>query len=178
MARAVSIAAHPLVLIPLTVALLTRHWMWALMLVATTLIPLTIVILFQMRRGTWSDFDVSRPEQRRWLYVAAVPLLVAAVFVLRSAGAPPHLLRGPAVSAVMMLIGILLSRWLKVSLHLLFGTFCAVALTDAFPLALPLAAAVLLALAWSRTRLKRHTWAEVAAGFTIGLGGGLWAVWA
>jgi hypothetical protein len=175
-ARFVSIVGHPLVLIPFSITLVTGRWTWAALIAATTLIPLSAIILLQMRRGSWSDFDVSRPEQRRGLYLAAVPLLAATAVALHFTGAAPPLLHGVAATAGMLLVGVLLSRWLKVSLHLMLGTFCAVTVCHEFPAAIVPAAAVLLAVAWSRRKLERHTLAEVLAGFTIGLAGGLVAV--
>ncbi|HEX9983438.1 MAG TPA: hypothetical protein VGF69_09245 [Thermoanaerobaculia bacterium] len=175
-ARFVSIAGHPLVLVPFSIALVTGRWTWALFIAATTMIPLAAFVLFQMRRGSWTDFDVSRPEQRRGLYRAALPLLAIAGLVLFFTGAAPPLLQGVATAAGMLLIGVLLSRWLKVSLHLMFATFCAVTVCDQFPVAIVPAAAVLLVLAWSRLKLERHTMPEVLVGFAIGLAGGLVAL--
>lgn len=95
---------------------------------------------------------MSRHEQRSGLYLAAVPLLLLAV-------------------------GLAANRFLKVSMHLMFAGFAAVVIVREDPSTALVVVVTLIALAWSRRFLHRHTWPEIAAGFVTGALAGAFAVW-
>jgi membrane-associated phospholipid phosphatase len=180
LARIISVAGHPLVTIPLSVAIATGNIRTAALIAATVMIPLAIVIVIQTRRGAWSDYDVSHPEQRSGLYKAALPLLALGTVILYFNGAGDRLLRGMLAGALMMVIGLIATRWMKISMHLMFSTYAAVIVARARPEGGPLLVAVLVAmllvLAWSRLYLKRHTVAEVVVGAVVGLGAAMLAL--
>jgi len=168
LARALSILGHPFLLGPLTIAALTRSLFWAAVLAASTTVPLLVIIARNVRRGAWSDFDVSRHEQRSGLYYAGLPLMALAAVLLYLLDASPALLRGVAAATVMFLAGLLGNRFLKISMHMMVAAFCTVALARTYPWS-PLATIPFLAaLAWSRRHLDRHTWPEIATGIAIG----------
>ena len=169
LARAISLGAHPFVLIPLSVGLATRSLFWTAIIAASTTIPLLAVILRNVRSGKWSDADVSRPDQRSGLYRAGFPLLALCAVILYLLGANPQLLRGVAAGTAMFAAGLLANRWLKISMHLMFAGYCGVAVTRLYPEALLPSLAVVLALAWSRWYLKRHTVTEIIVGLALGL---------
>jgi len=175
LARALSIAGHPFLLIPLTVAIVTHNWVWTTVVGACTTLPLTIITWRKVRRGTWSDFDVSRRDQRTSLYLVAAPLLAITFGLLFWLGAGPRLLRGVAAGALMLVAGVAGNRLLKTSLHMMFGAFCAVTIARAYPLSLALSLPFLAALAWSRHALGRHTWMEIGVGVVVGAGAGVLA---
>lgn len=174
-ARVISTVGHPFVLIPLAVAIATRAWTWAAIVAATTILPMLAFIALQVRRGKWSDYDVSRHEQRHGLYRALLPLQIGAALALHFAHAAPGMMRGFIASAAMLAAGLLANRLLKVSLHSMFAAFSAVIIARALPLAIPIALAVVVAVAWSRYRLERHTPMEIATGLLIGIVGGIYA---
>ncbi|HVG23963.1 MAG TPA: hypothetical protein VND45_07400 [Thermoanaerobaculia bacterium] len=172
LARLISVVAHPLILSPLTVAAASRNWRWTLVVAAATIVPLSAVILWKMHRGVWSDFDVTRRDQRSGLYTVALPLFAAAALFLPEPG-----LRGAMISLlVVLLIAFFASRWLQTSLHMLFAAFNAVILWRVYPwsplVMLPLGAA----LAWARLRLRHHTPPELAAGTILGLAAGIYTI--
>ena len=144
-------------------------------LAATFVLPLTVILIRRTRRGAWSDFDVSRREQRPGLYYAAIPLLALAVFVLWRMGASPQFLKSFLAVAFLFAAGLLGNRFLKISLHMMFGAFCVVILAHVSPMSLFLTLPLLAALAWSRWKLECHTPAEIAVGLTLGLAAGLFA---
>ncbi len=176
LARAISIAAHPFFLIPLTVAAATRSLFWTAAVAASTSVPLLAIIVRNVRRGTWSDVDVSRHEQRAGVYYAGIPLLVAATLLLAWLGAGPRLMRGLFAGAAMFLTGLAVNRLLKISMHMMFAGFCGVTIGWHYPSLTPAAATLVASLAWSRRRLNRHTWPEIAAGTTVGTLAGLVAM--
>ena len=167
-ARAVSVAGHPLFLILLTVAAATRNWVWTAVLAAVTVLPMVFIMVRNVRRGSWSDLDVSRRDQRSGLYRVAIPLVAGTALLLYLMGAGPGMMRGLAAAAVMLVIGVLGNRFLKISMHLMCAAFCAVTLGHLYPLSPVLSVPVIAALAWSRRRLERHTWTEIAGGTVIG----------
>jgi membrane-associated phospholipid phosphatase len=176
LARILSIAGHPFVLIPLTVAFATRNWVWTAIVAAGTILPLLAIILRNVRRGVWSDHDVSRHEQRGGLYRVALPLVVLSTVLLYFLDAGPQMLRSFAAAAVMLLLGVLGNRFLKISMHMMTAAFCGVMIAWLYPLATFAIVPFVAAIAWSRRKLERHTWAEVAVGLAIGAGTALVAV--
>lgn len=174
-ARILSVALHPFVLGPLTAALATRNWRLTAALSATTILPLVVLLVRRTRRGEWSDFDVSRRDQRPGLYYVALPLLAVAALLAWGLGAPASFLRALLAIAFLFAAGLLGNRYLKISLHMMLGAFCLVILARLYPWSLFLTFPLLASLAWSRWRLERHTPAEIAAGLLLGLVAGTFA---
>lgn len=172
-ARVVSAVAHPFVLAPLTIALSTGSLRWTATIAAATILPMLFVIVWNVRRGVWSDHDVSRRDQRSGLYWVAIPLLVLAAFLLDG---PRSFQRGMLAVAASMVIGLVGNRFLKTSMHMMLGTYCAVILAQVYPWSAAISLPVLAALAWSRWRLERHTPAEIVAGVLLGAAAGLYTI--
>jgi hypothetical protein len=172
-ARALSAVLHPFVIGPITVALATRSWRLAAAIAATIMLPLMVLLIRRTRRGEWSDFDVSRKEQRPGLYYAAIPLVALAALVVWWMGASPRFLRSFLAVGFLFAAGLAGNRFLKISLHMMFGAFCTVILARVSPTSLFLTLPLLASLAWSRWKLERHTPAEIAAGLLLGLAAGL-----
>ena len=173
MARILSAVLHPFVVAPLTAALATRNWRWTGAIAATTILPLTVLLIRRTRRGAWTDFDVSHRDQRPGLYYAALPLLAVAALAVWLLGAPPWFLRSFLAIAFLFAAGLVGNRFLKISLHMMFGAFCLTALARLYPTSLFLTLPLLAALAWSRWRLERHTMIEIAVGIVLGAGAGI-----
>lgn len=173
-ARVLSIAGHPLLLTPLTVAFVTRSLRWTVLIGAATILPVTALILWNMHRGVWSDFDVSRRDQRSGLYWFALPLLALAALLLP---APPWFQRSMLALVAVLVIALALDRLLKTSLHLLFAAFSTVVMAGADVRSLALMLPLSAALAWSRWHLGHHTPAELALGSALGAAAGIETVW-
>lgn len=173
-ARILSVALHPFVVAPVTVALATRNWRWTGIIAAIIILPLTILLVRRTRRGEWSDFDVSERHQRPGLYYIGIPCVAAAALLAWWMGASPRFLRSFLAIGVAFTLGLLGNRFLKTSLHMLIGAFCAAVIWRLYPSSIFLTAPLLAALAWSRWRLDRHTPAEIAAGLILGIAAGVW----
>ncbi|HEV7239654.1 MAG TPA: hypothetical protein VGQ36_10470 [Thermoanaerobaculia bacterium] len=176
-ARILSAVLHPFVVAPLTVALATRNWRWTAAIAATLILPLAFILIRRTRRGDWSDFDVSRREQRPGLYLAAIPLLALAAIVVWRLGASSGFLRSFLAIAFLFVAGLIGNRFLKISMHMMFGAFCLVIVARLYPSSLFFTLPLLAALAWSRWRLERHTPAEIAVGLLLGTAGGAFTAW-
>lgn len=177
LAQFLSVVGHPFVVVPLTILASTRNWVWPAVIAASTTLPMLAVIARKVRRGDWSDHDVSRPEQRSGLYRIAFPLMLVAAILLYFLEAPPGMLRGVAAGTAMLATGFLTSRWLKTSMHMMFAVFCAVFIARLWPMAIPALVVFLVALGWSRRVLDRHTLVEILVGSAVGLAGGVFASW-
>jgi hypothetical protein len=175
-ARWISIIGHPFTFVVLLVAIAS----WKLhgghhafrttgIVVATMLVPLGLFIWNRYSLGYWETVDASAPADRPALYTAAFLLLipVGAYFILRERAT--EMVRG--LAAVAILIGILagLNRWIKLSVHLTIATFAAVIISWLIPALGAALLPFLPFLAWSRLMLSRHSFAEVAGGFLLGL---------
>lgn len=176
LARALSIAGHPFLLIPLLVALASRNWKWTAIAAAGTVLPLLAITLRNVRRGVWSDHDVSHRHQRGGLYRVALPLVALTTVLAYFLDAGPAFLRGFAAGLAMLTVGAIGNRFLKISLHTMCAAYFAVVVAKIFPLATPAIVAFVAAICWSRRKLERHTWAEIAVGLVIGSGAALLAV--
>lgn len=168
-ARFLSIAGHPFILIPVMVAAATRNWIPTAVVAAATILPMFVLTLRNVRRGVWSDHDVSRREQRGGLYRAAFPLIALSALLLWMLDANPRMMRGFAAAAVMLAAGLLGNRFLKISLHMMTAAFAAVTIIRLYPNTVYAIVPFVAAIAWSRRKLDRHTWAEIVVG--IGIGG-------
>jgi hypothetical protein len=141
---------------------------WSSVIAASTIGPLLAIIGRKVRRGAWSDFDVSRHEQRSGLYYAGLPLLALSGAILYFLDADPGLLRAVAAAIVMFTVALAGNRFLKTSMHMMVATFCAVSLVREYPAAALAVVPFVAAIAWSRRHLERHTWAEIAVGIALG----------
>jgi len=176
-ARWVSIIGHPFVLVPLTTlyAVSRKSGLGtaagsagAVALAAVA--PVLALVAIGVRRSAWSDHDVSDREQRRGFYRALFVVLPAgsiALWLLQ-----PTLRSGIVATWGLILASMAANRFVKSSLHVAFAAFCAASVP------LPAAGAVaaglaVIAIAWSRLALRRHTLVEVALGAALGTVAGL-----
>ena len=168
LARTLSIAGHPFVLIPVMVAIATRNWIPTAIVAAVTILPLFLVTLRNVRRGVWSDHDVSRREERGGLYRAAFPLLAISALLLWLTDASSRMMRGFTAAAIMLAIGLLGNRFLKTSMHMMAAAFCGVTIGRIYPNVTFVIVPFVAAIGWSRRKLERHTWTEIVVGTVIG----------
>jgi hypothetical protein len=174
-ARWLSIVAHPFVMVGVMVGAVaarrssggdaTRS---VLIVMAFTVAPLLVLMVRQVRKGRWTNADASNRRERPALYAVGALALAGLTAYLMLTHAPSFLLHGSAGTLIMFAICALLTRWIKVSLHMAFASLAATTLlligSPAGWVLLPLVPA----LAWARLRLNRHLPLEVALGIVIG----------
>jgi len=177
LARALSIAGHPVVVLPGAVLAgvwraappsVVRQAVLSAVLVGAAVMAYSAV---QVRRGRWSHVDASVHEERRQLNVFLAGLLGLVAGALWVTGRPWGVVAGVASAGLIVAVAHATRRWLKTSLHVAFATFAAAFLwprVGGMLVLLALAAAV----AWSRLTLSRHTRLEVLAGCALGLAAG------
>jgi hypothetical protein len=175
-ARWVSIVGHPFSTTLVLVGGVALHFgttgeaLRTLLLVAlVVLLPVGVLMIRQVGRGSWRNVDASDRAERPLLFTVALAALAALLGVALLFRQESFLVRGAAGVVIMLLVCAAAGRWIKVSLHMAFG---ALATTILLSLGSP-AGGILLAgmpmLAWSRLALERHRAAEVAMGLALGV---------
>lgn len=178
-ARALSIVAHPALLVPLSAVGVAVNRGASSEVVQTAArasagvaAAVMIYSLVRVRSGHWSHADASRPAERLQLNVFLTVALLACAAGAAASASPRGVVEGLLLSAGLVIVALLGRGWLKMSLHVAFATFAALLWwpTAAATLGLLVIAA---GLAWSRLVLQRHTAADVVAGATAGAVAGL-----
>lgn len=146
------------------------------LVIAVVIVPVVYRTVQGVRRGTYTNFDVSNREQRQRWYNFPLLLLGAVTAALFLTQQPLRLSGAFLCVWCLLAAAQLLNRYLKVSLHVGINAFIAVFLGLVY---LPVAGWMALAgtglVAWSRVHLQRHTWPEVATGMFLGvLAGGFY----
>lgn len=127
-----------------------------------------IFVLYQVRRNVFTDMDVSKREQRFFLFGAvgiSITLYLISLIIFR----------GPLVlfvivwgSMVGLIMAFALNLKIKASLHIAVLTSVLIILTKTYNL--PYIVFLLIpVVGWSRITIKRHTFAEVIAGCILGI---------
>jgi hypothetical protein len=179
-ARWVSIVCHPFAMSMIMVFGMASHFGTAreafssLLLVAIiALMPVAVLMVRQVRKGSWQNVDASNIEERPLLFavgIVALAVLSVAVLVIKPGS---HLVRGALCVLIMISACAVVTKWVKVSLHMAFG---ALATTTLVLLRSPAGWVLLTALpvlAWSRLTLRRHTVSEVTIGLLVGIASAL-----
>ena len=182
-ARWVSTLAHPFVMTALLVAVAatrqpTGSAVRPVLLVTLAVVaPITLLLVRQVRRGRWANVDASNASERPILFLVSLAGLGAALVWLLRYDPASFLIRGLIVVAAFIVVAAVLTRWIKLSLHVAFATLTATALSGiGSPVGLTLIALIPV-VAWSRLVLARHSLHEVAVGCVLGVITGCALVW-
>jgi hypothetical protein len=180
LARWISIIAHPFVMVAVLVAV--AGWRLApgsqalqavLLVVVVTLVPLAILMVCQVRRGRWSNVDASHASERPILFLVALIALAALLGWLLLSNPQSFLIRGVIVISLLLVVATVLTRRVKLSLHLAFaGLTVSSLLLIGSAIGLTLIPVVPL-LFWSRLALSRHRPLELVVGLLLGVLAGL-----
>ena len=174
-ARWLSIIAHPLVMVALLVAVPAMRQSpgtvvrSVLLVVVAVVVPIAVLMFRQVRRGRWANADASERSERPVLFLVALAGLVAALAWVLLTDPRSFLVRGMLVVAGFLLLAALLTRWVKLSLHVAFAALTATALCLlGSPIGYGLIA-VVAAVFWSRLALGRHSLRELLVGLALGV---------
>lgn len=174
-ARWISIVGHPFLLMPVLTGITAYHVLppqQALIAIVVALgvviVPAALYTIYRVRKGTWSDLDVSDQHQRGQFYNILLPLLLIITAVAALTDVPPAIPLG--AGGIIALVGLahFINSRVKVSLHTGFGVFVALNLYLIGP-DIAFAALILACLiGWSRVVLGRHSIREVLLGGGLG----------
>lgn len=175
-ARWVSVVGHPFILMPILTGViafnvlpLRQALIAELVALGVVIIPAGLMTLYKVRRGTWTDLDVSQQHQRKQFYAILLPLLGLIAMIALIADVPVSIPLGATAIVLLVAIAYLLNPRIKVSLHTGFGMFVALTLFLINTWLGIGAMALATLVAWSRIVLRRHTVAEVLVGGILGI---------
>jgi len=175
-ARFISILCHPFVMalvlvlgVALRVTTPGAALQSVLLVAALAIVPVAVLMVRQVRKGTWQNVDASRKSERPVLFgvgIIGLLLLIAAAMFLKPAS---FLVRGTVAVLIMLAVCALANRWVKVSLHMAFGTLATTTLLCIGSVIGWVLLPLMPLLAWSRLILKRHRPSEIAIGSLSGI---------
>ena len=152
-------------------------WMWAGVYVLLAMIIPLGYLIWLVRRGKVADLDLHLREQRYGPFVVTLTGAALAWGVLTLGGAPQVLRLLAAATGVQTLVVFLITlRW-KISVHTSTAAGMTVLVWSVIgKAAAPLVITIPL-IAWSRVKLRRHTFWQTVAGIVLGCLIFLIAVW-
>jgi hypothetical protein len=130
--------------------------------------PVAVLMLTQVRRGRWSNVDASIPSERPILFTVALGAMACALGWLILTDPRSFLVRGLVVVAAFVCAAAVLTRWIKLSLHVAFAAMTATALSLMGSRVGYGLVAVVPVLFWSRLALQRHRVHELVVGLVLG----------
>jgi hypothetical protein len=175
LARWVSILAHPFVMVALLVAVPAARRSPGgavrpvLIILAATVVPIAVLMVSKVRRGRWLNVDASRPSERPALFTVALGGLVAALSAVLYTDPRSFLVRGMLIVAAFLLVAAVLTRWVKLSLHVAFAALAATTLSSIGSAVGYVLVAVIPVVFWSRIALERHRVHELVIGLVLGM---------
>jgi membrane-associated phospholipid phosphatase len=185
LAHWVSVMGHPFVMIVLLVLALSwtmepaAAWRITGFVAAMGLVPTGWLVSRRVSGKNSKAAGASPASSRTVLYLTMLAVLVISGGYFYLVEHAEFLARGSAMTALMVVVAAVLSRWIRLSLHLAFASYSGLILA-AVHLAYGLPILLLVpVLAWSRLVLGRHTLPEVIGGSVLGLAAaallmGLW----
>jgi hypothetical protein len=127
------------------------------------------VIVHGVRRGRLTDRHIGDRTQRARPLLTGLASVAVGIALLAALHAPAELF---AVIVVIFVVGAavtLVNHWWKLSVHAAVIAASATVLVLLFGPALHAAWLLVAAVAWSRVRLRDHTWPQVLAGAAAGV---------
>ena len=133
------------------------------------IVPIAVLMFGQVRRGRWSNVDASKQSERPALFVVALTGLVAALGWLLLNDPQSFLVRGMFVVAAFLLVAAILTRWVKLSLHVAFVALTSTALCLIGSWVGYVLIGLIPVMCWSRVALGRHRPHELVVGLALGV---------
>ena len=141
---------------------------WIAIYIVLSILPPTLYIMYLVRKGIVTNFHLNVRDERRKPFLIMTLNTVAVFIIMLLAGAPKLILVVIAVAAIQLLCMLLITLKWKISGHCTAVTgFVVLALALFGENLLPLILIIPLT-AWSRLRLKRHTFTQTIAGIFLG----------
>ena len=183
-AQVISIAGHPLItlsLFSLYVAFLRLPYQnavfLAVLLVGGIVAPICWHNYRQVKRGHYTNFDVSHQGQRTQFYPVLIGLLGVVTLLLFATNQPLPISQGTACVLLLLVSAYGLNYVIKVSLHTALSFFLAWVIYSINPTGGVLMGIFAIIITASRLVLGRHTLSEVIAGALLGSVSGAGCIW-
>ncbi len=176
-ARLISVILHPLIVAPLTYALLINHLddttrlqkllYFGLALIAVIIVPLFSVVRLK-KRGQTLSLDVPERDKRLNPFLISIVGYFGVCFLLKLVSAPREITLLMWIYGFNTTVATLITNYWKISVHgmALGGPIAALGFLISPQFYWCLGAAPFMI--FSRVRLKAHTFAQVTIGFLLG----------
>ena len=176
-AELVSQIFHPLVVvIPTLVIAMTRLgstiWeaiFWTVLSIAIVNLPMALLLFWGVRSGKYSDASVSIREQRTSIYAVGSTCLVILLAVLIIGKAPVVIIACLVSAVIATILGYVINRYTKLSLHSAAMAGCTAVLLWTAPLIGVVMAIFAPLVGWARIRLKHHTPVQILIGWMVSM---------
>lgn len=175
-ARIFTVAGHPLVLGTFYVIVMAMEnlpsdtaILLSLLVLGLVTLPIVIHNLSKLRKGTYSNFDVSDQKQRKGFYPFAILLFLIFLSALYLLDFPKPVFNNTVIFFVMLLVMALINYKVKASLHASIAFFAGIGFFSISSNIGILVLVLAMATTWSRLVLKKHTRTELLVGALTGL---------
>lgn len=174
-ARFFSMLGHPLLVGPAYVIAMAydklspnQALLLSGMVIGVVTIPIIIHNSYKVKKGTYSNFDVSQREQRKGFYPFLLTLFLCIQALNYWTGLPHEVMTHTWIFIGMLLVSYLINFALKASLHTSILFFICFSLLHIDFLWLAGIVTLAILTAWSRVYTKKHQLSEVIIGGVLG----------
>ena len=175
-AHIVSVLGHPLLTIPLYVALVMfgsedfkRASLNTFLIIGCVFIPVTMWLYIKSRNGSYTNFDVSDRKQRKSVFVFIIPILSIVTYILYKSDQASHLWQSMLFGLILLFILQVVNFRIKSSMHVSLNIYLSfLIMTVNYPVGI-IVLLLTAPIGWSRVALGRHSLKEVLSGTIIGL---------
>lgn len=177
MAEIISYVFHPLLIVVPTlviamVQLGSTVWeaiFWTVLSIAIVNLPMALLLFWGVRSGKYSDASVSIREQRTSIYAVGGTCLVILLAVLIIGKAPVVIIACLVSAVIATVLGYVINRYTKLSLHSAAMAGCTAVLLWTAPLIGVVMAVCAPLVGWARIRLKHHTPVQILIGWMVSM---------
>jgi membrane-associated phospholipid phosphatase len=176
LAQAISFLGHPLIVSVVFIYILAFHFLEAekaalitAVFTAIIVIPVVIRNYGKVKKGEYTNFDISVREQRGSFYPFLFSLLLGTTGILFLTSQPRALSFGFLFFTAMIGASYIINTKIKCSLHTSILVYFALSLLLLSPAAGICTLILAVLIGYSRIVLKRHSLTEVITGAAIGL---------
>jgi len=177
MAEIISYVFHPLLIVVPTlviamVQLGSTVWeslFWTVLSIAIVNLPMALLLFWGVRLGKYSDASVSIREQRTSIYAVGGTCLVILLAVLIIGKAPVVIIACLISAVIATILGYVINRYTKLSLHSAAMAGCTAVLLWTAPLIGVMMAICAPLVGWARIRLKHHTPVQILIGWMVSM---------
>ncbi len=124
---------------------------------------------YGVKKGYFSNFDVSRRKQRAPLFIFVITMLILFIFMLLVLKGPFQLIIGATCLAASLVVFAFVNLRIKASIHVAGMASFLLSMGIIFGGYVYLALLLVPLIAWARVRIHRHTIPEVIIGGTLGI---------
>jgi hypothetical protein len=172
----ISVLGHPLLLGTLYVVVMGNHHLpkntalvLSVLVIGLITLPITIHNLIRLKKGDYSNFDVSDQNQRKGFYPFALTLFFLLFLCFLYLKFPIIVIFQTSIFFVMLLLMAITNIKIKASLHTAVAFYIGLGILKISFMSGLFLVILALAVGWSRMVLNRHSFSEIAIGALMGV---------